>query len=513
MKKFVSKKKILTEFFTMIIAIFGSLLILNISSSVQSIDYDVFEDTSLIAKSLLQEDTQKSIDNVNNVKNNLGGVALGVCQASYDPYSLELINDANIGWTRLDIYDFPYLINVDGTPLLDKKGNYIETESYKIFKEKCKTFQDNGIKVMAITYYPSFVFKALDNASTKDEDSYYYNIFLYGGELPIEFDTAVKGFSEYIAADLTGNNKQSYQYVSCFQISNELTQPRWKGGLTTEQVAYYIGELQMKSMYEITSTNHVPIGYNTSGTDLISLPEAMNEYSDYFDYVGLDLYLGCFESIFKSINMFTILSRYLYKYTEKPVIFTEFGYISSGSPKTETEKAEYLKEKFPLHPTVEAIKSDTIGFLDEWESILGEESSLINEARRRYKVAINNGEGEDAANKAASDYIFSTGVVSHLYESLPSGYELSSYKHTEEGQANFYKDTIETLSNLDYVCGMFCYCFSDSNACYECSQSDCPVETSWGLVRFNDELDINESTVYLKASYYAVKEAFGKIVE
>ena len=44
--------------------------------------------------------------------------------------------------------------------------------------------------------------------------------------------------------------------------------------------------------------------------------------------------------------------------------------------------------------------------------------------------------------------------------------------------------------------------FDDTSKCYVCGQTDCPVETKWGIV----DCDLNP-----KPAYYAVKEAFAEI--
>ena len=95
--------------------------------------------------------------------------------------------------------------------------------------------------------------------------------------------------------------------------------------------------------------------------------------------------------------------------------------------------------------------------------------------------------------------LFDTELASHLYRELQGGYQLNKYRHTIEDQARFFTDTIARLKKLDFLCGAIVYCYSDSDACYICGQSDCPVETGWGLI------DLNGNP---KPAYYAVQEAF-----
>jgi hypothetical protein len=87
----------------------------------------------------------------------------------------------------------------------------------------------------------------------------------------------------------------------------------------------------------------------------------------------------------------------------------------------------------------------------------------------------------------------------HLYRELPEGFGLYGFPHTPEGQAEFFSYVIPKVRDLDYVVGSFIYCWEDSGDCYVCGQTDCPVETKWGLI---------DGEGNPKPSYYAVKEAF-----
>ncbi len=447
------------------------------------------------------------------MKQTLGGTALGVCHPEDDAYNISLLKEANIGWVRFDISNLPYEVNPDGTAKVDEDGNVIETNSYKAFKARCKKYVDQGIRVMAITPYIDDMLEDLDTASANaGVQTNHIDVFNNGGEYPEEFKTMIKGISQYYAKDLGGDNPENVQYVGAFQISNELTIEKWMGAITKEQVVYYLGELQMKVMHPICKGNNIPIGYNTQGGDLVDLPQRMVEYNDYHDFVGLDLYLGCFEDAYKTNFIYELLVRHLYNISKKPIFIQEFGYISAGSPKSEEEQAQYLAETFPNFPTIEAIQADPMGFVDAWDTLNGEDSPLTNEARRKYNSALANGKTEAEAKEEAYTYILQGDQIAHLYKALPEGYELTDFKHTEQGQADFFTDTVNMLSKLDCVCGIFVYMYTDSAECYQCSQEGCPVETGWGLVSIADnETVFNENTVYKKASYYAIQEAFGKI--
>lgn len=424
------------------------------------------------------------------MKKELGGTALGVCHPHDDDYNVNLLSEANIGWVRYDISCSPYEFDDEGDPVLDENGKIVETQNYKNFKARCQIYRNKGIKIMAVTPYPDDMLEEIGELEFFEKG---------GDDYSEKFKKIIKGISAYYAQDLTVD----HDLVNAFQISNELVGvDKWQGALTVDQVCEYL-DLQMSSMHSITKAAGVPIGYNLVGYNLWSYPNKMLAYKDDYDYIALDLYLGCFESVYKTIIIYDLLLRHLFNLTGKPVFLNEFGYISAGQPKSEEERAAYLLETFGEEFSTEAkIKANITGFIAKWKSMVGE-PGLIKEAERKLEV-----DGE----QAAIDYIFADDQIAHLYKALPDGYELSNYPHTPEGQANFYTDVIGRLSKLDFVCGMFCYCYADSKTCYQCNQEGCPVETGWGLVSITDgATEMNSDTVYLKPSYYAVQKAFGKI--
>ena len=105
----------------------------------------------------------------------------------------------------------------------------------------------------------------------------------------------------------------------------------------------------------------------------------------------------------------------------------------------------------------------------------------------------------DRTPEERADLIFDGEYSNHLYCELAEGTGLYGFEHTPEGQADFYRYLIPEIMEVDYVIGAFVYCWGDSDSCYVCGQSDCPVETGWGLV---------DGAGNSKPSYYAVKDAF-----
>ena len=80
------------------------------------------------------------------------------------------------------------------------------------------------------------------------------------------------------------------------------------------------------------------IGYNLGGLSIVTLPFKMMEYHKYCDYVGVDMYLGCFEPVLKTPKQFKTILNFVRRVTNKPIILCEFGYIGLGEPKSKKEK-------------------------------------------------------------------------------------------------------------------------------------------------------------------------------
>ena len=71
--------------------------------------------------------------------------------------------------------------------------------------------------------------------------------------------------------------------------------------------------------------------------------------------------------------------------------------------------------------------------------------------------------------------------------------------HTDEGQAEFYRQLLPKLLEHPYVGGAVIYCLKDAKHCFFCDQSACPCETTWGILR-TDETP--------KPAYDVIKQIF-----
>jgi len=85
---------------------------------------------------------------------------------------------------------------------------------------------------------------------------------------------------------------------------------------------------------------------------------------------------------------------------------------------------------------------------------------------------------------------------------MPVNVVIPAYPHTPEGQADFYRDLLPRLMRKPYLLGAFIYRTTDSERCYVCGQSDCPIETHWGLLTVDGKK---------KPAYNAVREVWGTL--
>ncbi|MBQ2847169.1 MAG: hypothetical protein IJE74_02820 [Clostridia bacterium] len=368
----------------------------------------------------------------------IGGFMKGVCHLDPD---YELIKEGNIEWFRDDI-PFPY--NTDGTV----------SEHYKNWKKESQEYVNNGIRIFGVTPYPddyiAYGLDPRDPASRK----------------------GIQDIARFYVEDLKG-------IVGAFQITNEMGIDRFTLPLTLDEAADFIG-MQLEAMYPIRGD--IIIGYNLGGLSVAQLPFKMTEYHQYCDYVGLDMYLGCFEPVLKNPDQFITLLNFVRRVTGKPVILCEFGYIGYGEPKTEEEKIAIL-QKYGYNSEEEARAN-----IDDFISKLPED--MREEIIEDYS---------DRTPEERADLIFNGEYSNHLYCELAEGMGLYGFEHTPEGQADFFEYVIPKVRKLDYVIGMCVYCWADSDSCYVCGQSDCPVETGWGLVDGKGEP---------KPAYYAVQKGF-----
>lgn len=376
------------------------------------------------------------------VKEATGGFMTGVCHPAPDYKALK---GANIGWIRVDI---PYPFNPDGTV----------SKIYQSWKKEMRAYKKHGIKVLAVTPYPQ-------------------TFLAYGLDIRNEADVpAIQHVARYLMKNLRG-------IVNAYQITNEMGVDRFTLPFTMDEAAKFIG-VQAEAMAAVKAPDEI-IGYNLGGLGYVQLPPRMAQYNQYVDYVGIDIYLGCFETVTKTIGEFMALLQYVRKISGKPVLLAEFGYISCGEVKTPEEKNAVMRR---------------YGFENE-EAARADINTFIKRLPQRLRTEIERNYGNRSDEEKAG-LIFDGEYANHIYCELQEGTRLLGYPHTPDGQAAFFADVLERLLKLDYLIGAFVYMWNDSEACYVCGQADCPVETGWGLV---------DGQGHKKPSYYTVRDGFAAL--
>ena len=375
----------------------------------------------------------KTSAEVRAARQKLGGFIKGVCHAGTD---YAQIKNAGIEWNRADI-PFPF----------DAEGH--QRDVYVHFKQRMKEYADNGIRIMAVTPYPrDFIAHGVDP------------------RLP-ENEARIKEITVFLLQDLHG-------LIGALQITNEMGVPRFTLPLTMKEAVRFIG-IQLETLYPVRGD--VLIGYNSAGPQ-VDLHSMMRPYHQFCDYVGIDIYIGCFTSFGNYLWMYEVLLAYLWSFTGKPIILCEFGYISGGVPKTAEQKREILMR---------------YGASSEAEARQNIEAFVERLPQRMQDYVRRNASGD------WGDFLFISDFKDHLYMEMPADVVIPGYPHTPEGQGLFYRDILPRLMRTEYLLGAFLYNYRDSANCYVCGQGECPIETRWGLTTIEGEE---------KPAYKAVQEVW-----
>jgi len=369
----------------------------------------------------------------------LGGFMKGICHPS-DDYAK--VKGAGIEWNRADI-PFPF----------DAQGGI--RQEYLDWKEIMRRYRGNGIRVMAVTPYPkTYVEYGIDPRAPEGE-------------------ARVCEIAVFLIGDLK-------DIAEAWQITNEMGLPHMMRPLDIRQAVRFIG-VQLRAMYPLRGD--ALLGYNSAGPQA-DLHALMRPWHQYCDYVGIDIYIGCFVSAGSWMAMYDVLLRYLWSLTGKPVLLCEFGYIGHGAPKSPEEKRAVL-QRYGVNSEREA-REKSAPFLENLKQI-----NLT-----MYERVMRNASGDPL------DFLFKSFYRNHFYSELPKRTVIRKYPHTLGGQADFYRDIFPRLAKLPFVLGAVIYKWIDKERCSHCGQSDCPTEARWGIV------DVNQKE---KPSYYAVRDALAKL--
>ena len=209
-----------------------------------------------LASLVLTDPTAAFDSEIQLLEEKTGGYIRGLC---HPDNNYALIKDANIEWIREDL---PLPVNADGTPNI----------YYEYWKQGALQLAENGIRIMAITPYPDeYIEIGLDPRVPENESK-------------------IKEIAQFYVNDLK-------EVVGAFQITNEMGVDRFTYPLTMEEAARFIG-IQLEAMHPIKG--NIITGYNLTAQGLLQFPGLMTPWHQYCDYVGLDLYLCCFDDFFSS---------------------------------------------------------------------------------------------------------------------------------------------------------------------------------------------------------------------
>jgi hypothetical protein len=387
---------------------------------------------SNILRSFAAPQTSPAVD---AARQKLGGFMKGICHPSHN---YKQITDAGFAWFRADC-QFPFA--ADGTLLPD----------YIRFKENLRAYCENGIRIFLVTPYPrEYLAAGIDP------------------RLP-ENEARIREIAIFLLEDLR-------EYVGAIQITNEMGAPRFTLPLTLDEACRFMG-VQLAAMFP--RRGDVLIGYNIAGPSA-NVVKRMQPWHRFCDYVGIDVYIGCFAPVANWLVAFDLMLRYCWMHTGKPVILTEFGYIGAGQPKTKEQRKAIL-QSYGVESEAEARK-DVKAF-----------ARRLNPKMQSYMA--------ENASGDWGDFLFLPDFRNHFYKEMPRGFVIKKYPHTPVGQAEFYRDLIPRLTRHPFLLGFCVYCYHDTDNCF-CGQKDCPIENVFGIT------DINGNE---KPAYYAIQDALREI--
>lgn len=375
----------------------------------------------------------QSSTEVDEARRKLGGFMKGICHPSGN---YKQIRDGGFEWFRADC-QFPF--EIDGS----LRPDYIK------FRDTIKKYSENGLKIFLITPYPNEYVKAGVDP-----------------RLP-ENEARVREIALFLLEDLR-------PWIGAIQITNEMGPPRFTKPLTLDEAVRFMG-IQLAALHP--RRGDVLIGYNIAGPSA-NVVKRMQCWHRFCDYVGVDIYIGCFAPVGNALWLFDAMLRYAWMHTGKPIILTEFGYIGAGAPKTKEERREILRS-YGVESEAEA-RRDIQAF-----------AQRLNPHMRGYM--------ERNASGDWGDFLFLPDFRNHFYKEMPRHYVIRKYPHTPEGQGAFYRNLIPRLTKKHpFLLGMVVYCYHDTDNCF-CGQKDCPIENVFGITTM-DGME--------KPAYWAIREAF-----
>lgn len=324
----------------------------------------------------------------------------------------------------------------------DKEGNL--TEDYLEHKEMCVNFYKNGINCINITPYPTaFIRNGIDVSTPEGLEK--------AGDV-----------CAYIANDYKSMK-------TCWQITNEMHIRHFRAPLNEIQAKDFL----IACMKGFKRGNpEAIIGHNS--VDKVWLDHCVEiDRECNCDYIGVDLYDGTWSN--GGPDTYIPFIENIYSYVKKPIIFMEFGFNSTGGI------IKDIKEEVDAY-------AKSVGFKDFADG-LANMDAFIETFPETIKNRILLCAPEDRQGCIEVSML-------HISKKWPTDCKIP---HTEEGQAEFYRQLLPKLLDHPYIGGAVIYCLKDARRCFYCGQSDCPCETTWGILRLDETP---------KPAYETIKEIY-----
>ncbi|MBE6892126.1 MAG: hypothetical protein E7481_08910 [Ruminococcaceae bacterium] len=324
----------------------------------------------------------------------------------------------------------------------DKEGNI--SDEYISYKERCIKFAENGINCINVTPYPSAFLRRGIDVTTEEG-------LMKAGEV-----------CAFIAKDYK-------EMKSCWQITNEMHVRHFRSPLNEIQAKDFI--IACMKGFKKGDPDAV-VGHNSIDRVWMDHCVEIDRECD-CDFTGVDLYDGTWSN--GGPDTFIPWVEEIYSHIKKPIIFMEFGFNSNGGVIEDVQaEADSLAQN--------------VGFKN-FEDAMANMDAFIDTFPEPIKRRILHCVPEDRPGC----------VMQSMLHIAKKWYTDCKIPHTEEGQAEFYRQLLPKLLNHSYVGGAVIYCLKDSIHCFFCDQPDCPCETTWGILH-NDETP--------KPAYDVIKQIF-----
>ncbi len=323
---------------------------------------------------------------------------------------------------------------------------YPTEDSYAPFLQRIADYHAQSIRAILISPYPArFIQDGCDPTTPE-------------GLLTVERICA------QMAADFA-------PYQPCWQATNEMHIVHFRVPLTEMQAVDFLAA-SIRGLRR--GDPDAAIGHNSLDESWQEKALLVEQKCGGTDYIGMDLYAGTWLPGDESTYMLKI--DQFHALLNKPVILMEFGFTSQGA-------------------CMEEDGSDVAMLLKAWgfnglDDVRSRVEEFITKLPPQMQAIA------EKASPAERLHAIRPEFFSHLLKKWPTP---TAIPHSELGQVAFYGKLLPKLLAHPHLAGAVIYCMKDSERCFLCGAEDCPLETTWGLLR------LDGST---KLAYEVVKSVF-----